>query len=351
MKIHFIYKIIFIIILIYIFFYYMDKYCENMKYEHYENIFTRHKQIELEKKLLEKPFPMKNNLVSVIPLNLFQTWHTKDLPPKMKKCVESVKKENPDFTYYLMDDKDCRQFLIENFDKEIVWAYDSLIPGAYKADLWRYCILYKLGGIYMDIKYQCSNGFRLKALTDKEYFVNDWCNQLYCTPTLGKTISNDSGIYNAFMVCLPGNKILKKCIDQVVFHIKHQFYGKSSLEPTGPNMMKKFFTPEDREKIELNHYFRDGHVCIRYKYYRILNVYPEYRDEQRKYPPKGKSASYHQYWRMRNIYQNPGYSPMEDMKNKSNKVVQKKKSNQKSSTPVKIIKKSPVKSTDRKSVV
>jgi mannosyltransferase OCH1-like enzyme len=146
----------------------MDKYCENMKYEHYENIFTRHKQIELEKKLLEKPFPMKNNLVSVIPLNLFQTWHTKDLPPKMKKCVESVKKENPDFTYYLMDDKDCRQFLIENFDKEIVWAYDSLIPGAYKADLWRYCILYKLGGIYMDIKYQCSNGFRLKALTDKE---------------------------------------------------------------------------------------------------------------------------------------------------------------------------------------
>jgi hypothetical protein len=42
---------------------------------------------------------------------------------------------------------------------------------------------------------------KAKALTDKEYFVNDWCNQLYCTPTLGKTISNDSGIYNAFMVC------------------------------------------------------------------------------------------------------------------------------------------------------
>ena len=48
----------------------------------------------------------KNKII--IPLNIFQTWETKQLPPKMKECVESIKYENPEFKHYLFDDKDCR---------------------------------------------------------------------------------------------------------------------------------------------------------------------------------------------------------------------------------------------------
>ena len=48
-----------------------------------------------------------------------------------------------------------------------------MVPGAYKADLWRYCILYIYGGIYIDIKLEPINGFRFRELLDKEYFVLD----------------------------------------------------------------------------------------------------------------------------------------------------------------------------------
>ena len=44
-----------------------------------------------------------------------------------------------------------RQVLIDNFDFEVVAAYDKFRPYSYKADLGRYCLLYAMGGWYFDI--------------------------------------------------------------------------------------------------------------------------------------------------------------------------------------------------------
>ena len=33
----------------------------------------------------------------------------------------------------------CRDFIQKHFNMETLWAFDKLKPGAYKADLWRYC--------------------------------------------------------------------------------------------------------------------------------------------------------------------------------------------------------------------
>ena len=98
---------------------------------------------KLEREYLTKPFPIKDTYKSIIPLHIYQTWYTKNLPPKMAECVESLKQDNPEFEHHLYDDLDCRNFIKNNFSEEILQTYDSLIPGAYRADLWRYCILYK----------------------------------------------------------------------------------------------------------------------------------------------------------------------------------------------------------------
>ena len=58
---------------------------------------------------------------------------------------------NPEFKIKYYSDKDSRDFIKNNFESEILLTYDKLIPGAYKADLFRYCILYKNGGIYSDL--------------------------------------------------------------------------------------------------------------------------------------------------------------------------------------------------------
>ena len=111
------------------------------------------------------------------PIPFFQTWccegsvgtqanHGDDLknaglPPKMYECVVSNLIHNRvgvDCVYYLYNDADCRAFIQSAFPPDVVAAYDRLIPTAFKADLWRYCVLYKFGGVYLDIKYRWGGG-------------------------------------------------------------------------------------------------------------------------------------------------------------------------------------------------
>ena len=54
----------------------------------------------------------------VIPMDIYQTWHTKDLPPKMRERVELLKAQNPRFNHHLFDDNDCREFIKTHFKPE-----------------------------------------------------------------------------------------------------------------------------------------------------------------------------------------------------------------------------------------
>jgi mannosyltransferase OCH1-like enzyme len=190
------------------------------------------------KKKLKIPYPIKQYYNPIIPLNIFQTWHTKDLPPLMKKVVNYIKANNPAFNYYLFDDNDCREFIKNNFDNNVLNAFDSLIPGAYKADLWRYCVLYKNGGIYLDIKYKPMTRFKFINLIEKEHWVLD---------------ADKNGIYNALMVCSPGNNILLEAIKQIVINVKNRYYGNASLEPTGPLLLAKYFNREQKNNFDMHH--------------------------------------------------------------------------------------------------
>jgi mannosyltransferase OCH1-like enzyme len=80
-----------------------------------------------------------------IPKNLFQTWETKNISDKFKELSQTWIKNNPDYSYFLFDDVDCEDFIKKNFDERVYDAYCRIIPGAFKADLWRYCVLYICG--------------------------------------------------------------------------------------------------------------------------------------------------------------------------------------------------------------
>ena len=104
---------------------------------------------------LQKPFLGKGT--SVIPPHVYTCWHTKQLPPLMKQNVERMIRENPEMQIHLYDEADCRAFISVHFDPTVLYAYDSLVPCSYKSDLWRYCVLYIKGGVYVDIKYKTVN--------------------------------------------------------------------------------------------------------------------------------------------------------------------------------------------------
>jgi mannosyltransferase OCH1-like enzyme len=241
---------------------------------------------KINKEYLIDSFPLKEKYNSIIPKNIFQTWCTKDLPPKMKENMELLKQQNPEFRHFLFDDDDCREFIQDNFSSEVMHAFDSLIPGAYKADLWRYCVLYIYGGIYLDIKFHCTNGFKLIAVTEEEHFARD---------------RPEGCLYNGFISVLPKNEILLKCIHQIISNVKTKYYGDRDLFITGPGLLGSYFTNEERLNLELN-FFRDEEKdkeLILYKKQGVLKRYKEYREEQKLFQ---KSEPYGKLWIQRNIY-------------------------------------------------
>jgi mannosyltransferase OCH1-like enzyme len=242
--------------------------------------------LELKKKLSVK-YPLKQNYCINIPLNIFQTWHTKNLTPSMFHCVASIKRNNPRFNYQLFDDNDCREFIKNHFHAEVLQAFDTLVPGAYKADLWRYCILYKKGGIYLDIKYKSVNNFKFITLMEREHWVLD---------------ADGDGIYNALIVAKPGNEILRRAIDQVVENVKNRFYGSSQLEPTGPKLLSRYFSYEEKQSMDMNHEYYFGDLNNRVINLNHVPVFKSYHGYITDYNNTKKTEHYGILWSRRNIY-------------------------------------------------
>jgi len=240
--------------------------------------------------ILTTKYPLRANKAKkkdniLVPKCIYQTWHTKDLPPHMKKCVDDLKLSNPDFTHHLYDDVECRKFIADNFSKKVLYAYDTLVPGAFKADLWRYCVLYKNGGIYLDIKYNCMNNFKLIDLTTSEHWVLD---------------TRPHNIYNAFMVTYPNNPILMKCIGQIVINCLSNYYGYSCLDPTGPSLVgQKILDYKKPENIDMHHIANNDGKYIYYKNQPILKMYPEYQGEHETFK---KRKHYSLLWSQKRIY-------------------------------------------------
>ena len=243
------------------------------------------------KSTISRPvFNIKAEYNSIIPLTIYQTWSTKELPPKMMENLEYNKFLNPEFKFVLYDDNDCREFIKKNFDAEVLYAYDKLIPGAYKADLWRYCILYINGGIYMDIKFHCVNGFKFISLTEKEHFPTDVKISEYPS-------EHNKAVYNGFMVSLPKNQRLLNAINQVVKNVKNNYYGNSPLDPTGPVMFGKFFDYHEKQHSVTKRYVGKQGNGISIGGILILDEYGEYRKEQQK-----SQIHYNDYWKKKYIY-------------------------------------------------
>jgi mannosyltransferase OCH1-like enzyme len=232
---------------------------------------------------------------SKIPLVIYQTWMTKVLPEKMAKSIEKIKIANPEFEHKLFDDTDCRNFIINNFNDNVLYAYDNLIPGAFKADLWRYCVLYINGGIYLDVKYEPINNFKFMDLIDKDYFVLD-------RPSFFKGLI---GIYNAFIISQPNNPIFLKLIKAIIDNVKNKYYGINALCITGPSLVGKILYPNNNKYTQLIEkefdlkYTNDG-LSIECKGKKILLQYPEYRRDQTKFT----KTSYQNLWEKKKIFKN-----------------------------------------------
>lgn len=64
-----------------------------------------------------------------------------------------MQRENPQWVFHLVTDAQAGRFMTQEMPPGIAEAYFSIDPklGAARADLWRFCVLYKYGGVYLDV--------------------------------------------------------------------------------------------------------------------------------------------------------------------------------------------------------
>lgn len=163
-----------------------------------------------------------------IPKHIYQTWKFKHVSDELEKIVISWKTWNPDYTYTRMDDEECLEFIRANFDESVCLAYTRIIPGALKADLWRYCVLYIYGGIYVDLDTICMNSL------DKFIGANDFVTviDLNRNPREG-----NHNLFNTFIASVPKHPILLGCINRIVKQVLANIIPRSMLDFCGPGVL------------------------------------------------------------------------------------------------------------------
>lgn len=169
--------------------------------------------------------------MNTIPLSLYKTgpWLYENIPSRILDISHKFlnKMNGNNFHYY--DDHMCRDFIINHFPEHVIRAYDKLIPTAYKADLWRYSILYMYGGIYTDISMDAQSTIDFNKMDNCDMVLTIDC------PTSG------SGIQVALLASKPKLYFFKYLIDNLCNAILSGRCGKNSLDVTGPNAFKRLF--------------------------------------------------------------------------------------------------------------
>jgi len=174
-----------------------------------------------------------------IPRSIYQCWHAKELPELLHANCARIRTAHPGFTHKVFSFEECETFIAEHFHPKVLRAYQTLIPAAYKCDLWRYCILYTLGGIYVDISFELNN-FSFLDIINKEHFSSE----------IGGLFPYEydkyRGVSNGLMILRPKNQRMSQIINAIVDNVEKQFYGKSPYDITGAVLLGSFFTRSEK---------------------------------------------------------------------------------------------------------
>ena len=90
----------------------------------------------------------------MIPPRISQTWKTHELPEAAERFRQGWRTHHPDYALRLFDDAEARTVVAEVAPGDIE-VYDALPFPVMRADLFRYAVMVRDGGIYADIDMEC----------------------------------------------------------------------------------------------------------------------------------------------------------------------------------------------------
>lgn len=140
---------------------------------------------------------MKNTIPKII----HQTWKTETLPHPFNILADTWKELHPDWEYKLWTDEMNRE-LIRGHYPEFLERYDGYPRNIQRVDAFRYFVLLKEGGIYIDVDFECTTN--ISPLIEGADCVIGKEPMLHC-----ERFGMDMILCNALMAAAPGNDFMK----------------------------------------------------------------------------------------------------------------------------------------------
>ena len=163
---------------------------------------------------------------------IYQTWYTNNINEIIKQKINTFLEINPGYEYNFYNDEDMDSFIGKNFSGDIIDCYNKLNIRAAKADFWRYLILYKEGGIYIDIDSIITKPLDSLILNNddaiisvEDIYTKDGGKKNYCI--------------NWAMMFSKEHPILKKTIDFLINNVKNNIYPNNIYKTTGPAVLTR----------------------------------------------------------------------------------------------------------------
>lgn len=161
------------------------------------------------------------------------------LPSVIRSAVQTVRECLPAADHVLWRRTELRNFLSVHFEPQVLQAFDRLRPYAYQSDLARYCLLYKLGGWYVDLTLQLQIALNVADSIDLIVFADRGCAT--CEPW---------AIQNGLIYAKPGLALFRRTIERICSHVEEGYLGRTPLCPTGPNLFGAELAQE-REPLQI----------------------------------------------------------------------------------------------------
>ncbi|MBB5620245.1 mannosyltransferase OCH1-like enzyme [Pedobacter cryoconitis] len=190
-----------------------------------------------------------------IPKIIHQTFKTSKLPLLTRWHIARFRKKNPDYTYEFYDDQRIEAFLAQEYGTEVLSLYKKINIGAAKADFFRYAVLYKKGGIYVDI----------------DSGINGSLNQ-FIEPGDAAIITRE-GNPDLFaqwaLIYSPEHPFLKRTMEMVLENIRQNKYPHDVHQMTGPTVYTKAIVESLKDNPEIPYRILgtdyNGYLKVKYK--------------------------------------------------------------------------------------
>ena len=158
----------------------------------------------------------------VIPRTVYQLAIGQCVPDELGAVRASLRQANPTWAFHLLDAAAVERFVGEEYGAAMLDRYRRIRPGygAAKADLARYLLLYRRGGLYLDLKSTADRPLDDVVRADDSYLLSQWRNrpgQEHVAWGLHPGLDDVPGgaLQQWFIAAAPGHPFLAAVIQEV----------------------------------------------------------------------------------------------------------------------------------------